>query len=338
MKNRIFKLLLKRFGKGFVLVTHGVIREPINNFVTNFPVGLSEFVENITTLKKFDYDFISMEKLITISKYNFSYPKHWVHLSFDDGYINNLSIVAPYLKSQDIPWSLFIPTNHIQNNERLYSYRIRCSILHTSKEVVIPHSDLKLDSAASIEKRTAFNEQVCSLFKSLSKRRALEIADYCNALLTQGEWERLNIFYKENSLLTTEQLKNLIRENNVYIGSHSHNHVVLNPRCSIKDLEYEMQTSKEWIEHTLNAKVKAYCYPNGLLGDFTPESKEICKRLGYEVAFTSISTYVNSATDKYQIPRYGLNRASGLKRTIYISILPNAFINLIKGIKNKLLS
>ena len=38
-------------------------------------------------------------------------------LSFDDGYRNNLTVVTPYLKTLNLPFTVYVSTHHIETGE-----------------------------------------------------------------------------------------------------------------------------------------------------------------------------------------------------------------------------
>ena len=290
--------------KGFVLSGHGFTNNKTDGYVESLHKDFNQFKKTIEIFEDLGFEFISMTELISLAKNNFRYDKNWIHLTFDDGYKNNYTLVYPYLKEKNIPFSLFISTTHIENNTRFYTYKIRCALLNTRKEVYIPHLNCALAPSASRRTRIRFCKKVIeTIYKKMNKSEAVDFMEYTDSLLTSPEWEYYNNLYCEDEVLTINQLKELAGDKLVHIGSHNHHHLILNQNVSNDDILYEMQTSKIWLQKNLGMDILTYCYPSGGENNFSPNSKTICQNLGYVLAFTTIKQLVSSNTDRYEIPR-----------------------------------
>src|SRR3990172_10769945 len=102
----ISRLLLNKFGIGFVLYGHGVVHKKEDDFIESLHMNFSDFEAIINYLQQLNYDFINMAQLIKMSRNGFNYHKHWVHLTFDDGYKNIKDVVLPFLSSKGIPFTI----------------------------------------------------------------------------------------------------------------------------------------------------------------------------------------------------------------------------------------
>jgi peptidoglycan/xylan/chitin deacetylase (PgdA/CDA1 family) len=318
----INRLILKKFGIGFVLYGHGVVHKRENDFVESLHMNFSEFDTIITYLQNYGYTFIDMSKMIEISHNGFAYPGHWVHLTFDDGYKNIKDIVLPYLASKGIPFTVFVSTNHIESRERFYTYRLRCALIHTQKSCTIPEVGVTLSHYDSLGKRKELYKKVREVFKNSSKTKMLKIISHTDSLLSQKEWKKYNDLYQADRVLTKEELKELSSHKLVTIGSHNANHIRLNACMTEDNIYHEMITSKKWIYDNLDIKGDlTYAYPSGTKNDYSELSMDICRITGYKLAFTTIHNYIESTVDLYEIPRFPFPKSlSKLKKIIFFSL------------------
>lgn len=102
-----------------------------------------------------------------------------------------------------------------------------------------------------------------------------------------------------NNYLNINDLKELSKNNFIKIGSHSYNHKKLT-EYNDKDLDFQLETSKKWIEDTISKKVNLISYP---FGAFDNRVLKKVKKFGYEYGFTTRFNFYNNSNDKLRIPR-----------------------------------
>ena len=91
---------------------------------------LAAFEKQIGYLRK-HFDIVSIDDLCDGVTGGKKLPPSMVVLTFDDGYRNNLDVVAPYLASLGVPFSVFVSTRHIDEGLRFPTYYLRTSVLNT---------------------------------------------------------------------------------------------------------------------------------------------------------------------------------------------------------------
>ncbi len=320
------------FGKGFVLCLHGVKNKVApdshSSYMDQILTDFNEFKTVIKQLKRFGFIFISMRELLDISRSGFKTRFSFILLTVDDGYQNNYTHLHPFLKKNNIPWTLFVSTNHIEKQVRFYTYRIRCSIIHTHKDINIPKHNLKCPSNATLEERKNFYKKVNNVFKYYSKINAFEMIEYFDSLLSTEEWDEYNSRYHTVDVLTKTQLVELANDPLVEVGSHNHNHLIITDQFRKEDIYYEMKTSKDWLQQNLNIDPFYFCYPNGKIGNFSNISKRICQELDYKLAFTFVGRMLYKQTDLYEIPRFGFPTPENINRLSTASKLPEIFFKI----------
>jgi peptidoglycan/xylan/chitin deacetylase (PgdA/CDA1 family) len=87
------------------------------------------------------------------------------------------------------------------------------------------------------------------------------------------------------------------------IGSHSATHADL-PGLGDDELTREFRGSKLELETTLGKPIRYFAYPKGR---YTQRVAEACRSAGYAAAFSMDDGFISPATDRYAIPRIGVD-------------------------------
>lgn len=128
-----------------------------------------------------------------------------------------------------------------------------------------------------------------------------------------------------NELLSSKEIST-IQKDGWIIGSHGATHADLHQLSEI-DLRKEIEGSKKKLEKILKSKVPYFSYPKSRI---FPQSKEVARRAGYSLAFIIHGKNINRHTDKFEVPRVGIDGThtfSEFKSTI--SPLTISFRNIV---------
>lgn len=303
---KLLRRLLRRSGRGLVLFGHGVSTKPSEEFVSSrsLHVPMEEFTRSIEFCRELGFEFISMEDLTERAEEGFPPGRPWLHLTFDDGYESNYTLLDPFLREEKIPWSVFVSTHHAATGARFYHYVLRCAIFHARVPITLPGAAESLPAGATERQREQYFKSL--RYKSLGRQRLLELVDRIRFHLTDDQWQTLDRTYADEAPITKEQLRKLAKDPLVHIGSHCHHHVILNDQVTREEAAAELIESKKWLREEVGVEATAFCYPNGQPGEFSPMTRELCAEAGYRVAFTTVADTVGRETDPYEIPRRAL--------------------------------
>jgi peptidoglycan/xylan/chitin deacetylase (PgdA/CDA1 family) len=111
----------------------------------------------------------------------------------------------------------------------------------------------------------------------------------------------------DKSYLTSNQLRQM-DANGIEIESHTLNHNDLS-KLSYKDQIDTLEKSKEYIERTLNKKVKYIGYP---FGKWNEDTIKATKKLGYSMAFTTIGGWAQKEEGIYTLNRVYISSNFGI--------------------------
>ena len=97
----------------------------------------------------------------------------------------------------------------------------------------------------------------------------------------------------------------------VEIGSHTVTHPILSSLTD-EESQVELTRSRAQIEEGIGRRVRSFCFPNGMAGDFRANQVGQIREAGYECAVISKFGMVQDRCDPYQMPRIGAARKSSI--------------------------
>ena len=286
-----------------IYFNHGIEHQIHDPFIQHLHYKADDFENFLKFFLEIGFEFISMDQLMVISKNRFRYKKPWIHLTFDDGYMNNKTIILPIIEKYNVPVTIFISTRQIQEQERFHTYKIKCALKFT-KQAVTTH-ELFLYNAENHAVLPSDNytiQAIINVYKYLDTDQRNSFNAIINNLLSTEEWSYYNSRYQSDQPLSVNDLNQLASHPLVHIGSHGVNHLLFST-LSESEMRYEFEVSKKWLEDVCKKEITTFCYPNGTTKDFNALSRKFCGESGYQMAFTTVTDFPDELTDLMEIPR-----------------------------------
>lgn len=324
--------LFRLWSKGpVVLFYHGVEERIVDREIQTLHLPLRIFEKHIVFLRR-NREVLSMDDLYEcIARGGRLDPRHVV-LTFDDGYKNNLQVVAPLLNTWSLPFTIFVSTRHISEGCRLPNYYIRTAILHTQHKSMCLRSIGQTFDLTSDANRSVALAATIAAMKKAPQRIVEQLVTECQELLSATAWADLNAVFSSEQPMDWRDI-NRIREMGATIGSHCHDHSILNNRQNEEDNVRQLQLSKSIIERNVGP-CRYLAYPNGKAVDISLAAYVSAKSAGFRFAFTTIPGEITPEIDCFFAPRisgfleyeefcYSLNRTAR-QNELYRSARPPA--------------
>lgn len=227
-------------------------------------------------------------------------PAGALSVSFDDGYLDNLTHAAPVLEALGIPWTLFVVTGDLDRGTMLWWDRVIAAFGSTELAAIDsaavglpgPAGRLPLD----LGRAPGTVEHVLGQLWSLDHETRLHIIERLEGVLAQRIRDKLVA-----RRLSAAQVQDLHRRG-VEIGAHS----VLHPNLGLCDdatAMHEMQQSRLELESLLQSPVTGFAYPGGRLAQATPE---LARRCGFDYALATDVGVNASTSNRYRLMRIGM--------------------------------
>lgn len=291
-----------------ILVYHGVVEKP-DHSISAGPIDLLQFEQHLAYIKK-HFDVVSLSEIFDMYRKGIEPKRKTLAITFDDGYENNYVRAVPLLKKYNIPATIFVIGNSVEDDNAIIWYdhltfikdRLDYSKINTSvigePGVSSFYELMRLIQRVELEKRKV-------LYNELDKQVRLE--------------EVINKYPREFwKLMTAEETRKLAQGGLIEIAAHSYSHPNLG-EIPLQAAKEELVKSKMLLEGAIGMKVNAIAYPDG---SYT----EDVKRVSIEAGFTNLlavdyrcksdiddkgilARYCISSTTTYESNIIAINRA-----------------------------
>lgn len=284
-----------------ILFWHGV------DYITDQKVeaesfDVQSFKKQIDYLNKY-YEIISIEEFYYRYKHN-KFTNKEVVLTFDDGYLNNLNVVCPILNNLNLPFTVFVSTEHIETGELFPTSIARLIIYGADLGVInVPYLKIHNEDISNTENRTIIYNKVINSLKSQPLEEVRKIVSELKANLSDQDYTRLVEKFKSVKPMNWVEVKKL-HNLGATIGSHCKYHICCHDNQDEKEVKAQIIESKNIIEEKLEAECKYFAYPNG---NYTTASNDFIKNAGYKMGFsTEKNLKIENTNDTSIIPRIGV--------------------------------
>jgi peptidoglycan/xylan/chitin deacetylase (PgdA/CDA1 family) len=215
-------------------------------------------------------------------------PRNPVHITFDDGYLDNHDVVLPLLQRHGVKATFFITTSYIEERRLFWWDRINLLVKTSRKEVLeidYPRP-MKLPLGLPAQRNAAIRSltRVIKDHYDLDLERFLEcVATAAGVELSRDEERR-----RVDQLLMTWDHVRALRRAGMDVQSHTKTHRVLQTLAPAA-LSRELADSKKTLEGVLEERVRSISYPVGKPIRSTPHIRDAVRGAGYELGFSNCS-------------------------------------------------
>ncbi len=236
-------------------------------------------------------------------------PSKSVVVTFDDGYLDNLTLALPILRTHQVPATVYVTTGIIENTASLWWAELE-HLIANSQELRIRQGHrvrhIRLDNADA--RQRAFNE----LNRQLKTMQPAEQDEFMDMLRQQTASSPFN--YAEQ-VLNRQQLLELASDPLITIGAHTHHHPVLGRLPDIR-MRHEINRSRELLERWLSRPIEHLAYPFG--GDQHAGEREfrVARELGFTSAVTTRTGHFHEFHRNYlcALPRIAIGMGDSMER------------------------
>ena len=301
--------------QGVVLMYHEVLPDEIDLPVWTV-VARSNFQRQMRYLRR-HYDVISMSEAIERVYSNTYAPasnRPFAVVTFDDGYLGNLSCAMPILQLLELPFTVFVATGKVAAGGlhwydkvilHLLSQRHCVAVFETSLGQIV-YQPVRLGAARRWQRINAVLDQL----KSLPESEREELVDHLPARRERSPLR----------MLSPAELGRLAKSPYSDIGCHTHGHELLDqiPRDTARE---SIISSRHFISDCIGRRPAHFSYPNG---NFNPSVQALVQELGFASAVTTEDRHWTDADDRYAIPRIAVGRfdSMSLFRAKLAGVLP----------------
>jgi peptidoglycan/xylan/chitin deacetylase (PgdA/CDA1 family) len=218
-----------------------------------------------------------------------------VALTIDDGRRSCYEFLFPLMEEFKFPATFFVVSSFIRGEDWIWTDKV----LWLSEQSRPPDelAPGKLDGIFQSLNRMRpeeRNSRIEAMARSLDKSAGVTIPKSAPAKYLPCSWS---------------ELREMADSGLMEIGSHTVTHPILS---SVTDEESfdELTRSRAQIEEGIGRKVRSFCFPNGMPGDFRPSQVRQVADAGYDCSVIAQFGMVSNSSDRFQLPRIGMARKS----------------------------
>jgi peptidoglycan/xylan/chitin deacetylase (PgdA/CDA1 family) len=284
-----------------ILSYHGVVRDEHYTCVhSEYTVSLKTFREQMAILSRY-FRPVSVSDVADWWTGKADLPKHPVLVTFDDGYMNNLTNAAPVLLEFGVPAVIHVCTGYIDKARILWIVEIYRRILEWPKSTIpMPGAEADRKVNGPIERKL-----VADLVRQACKRLPNEECKRYLSRLREIDSPESDVRDQEVFGFLSWDAVRTLKKKGFDIGSHTVEHPILT-RIPEQSLDQELRVSKLVIEQQTGGGCRCFAYPNGKEEDISKAVTERVERAGYEFAFTTIEQFCSRIGSRFELGRISI--------------------------------
>jgi peptidoglycan/xylan/chitin deacetylase (PgdA/CDA1 family) len=232
-----------------------------------------------------------------------------VALTFDDGYREHLSVVAPLLAARGLPATVFASSGFLEG-DNMWHDRLLWACRQARAGLLLRVGGVSEPLPRAMAARRSLADRIIHELKRrpLAERDAavVEVEQQCQTPPLPPQ------------LLDRAGLRELAAQPGMSIGGHTRHHPILTS-CSDAAARAEIAGCRADLTAVLGQPVPLFAYPNGHAGgDFGEREVQLVREAGFSHAVTSDWGVATVGVDPYRVPRLGLYRRTLLGNTLLL--------------------
>jgi peptidoglycan/xylan/chitin deacetylase (PgdA/CDA1 family) len=286
---------------------HGVVQKDSLS-LTPRHLHIKQFEKQLIYFKN-NFDVFTLDQAFDEKSGLIKTSRSGITISFDDGYLNNLTNALPLLEKYEIPATFFVSGICTEdNNYKLLWADIVTFALHLSKNKGLRINNLNFVDGFC----ESINKSIFDYIKSQPCEERNEILE-----LLVNDYKITNFIDSIDpeiwKLMNSSDIKSSNNSPFIQIESHGYNHYNLGNIDLALAVE-DMSKSKKSLEKVINNRISTICFPDG---SYNMEVVNAAKNLGYS---KFVACNYNDSNHK-QLPdlidRHGVSNTTTYESNIF---------------------
>jgi len=285
-----------------VFLFHGVTELDdfgIRNY-TGKHIALDTFV-NIVKLLSSSGHAVSMDELYAHVSGSQTCPKRSFHITFDDGFWNNLSVAAPILQDFSVPATFYVTSDFVEFGSRSWIDRIEAAVASTPlKQISCPQPVEGSYPLATAVDRIHFLQQVRAKVKASRETDPDAFAD----MLVDGLIGSKELDFVEplDRKLSWKEVRQLDSHHLFCVGGHGQTHRILG-YLPHEEMEEEVSHCISSLRSMGGVAAEHFSYPEGFVGSYSRRLVDFLGELNVNTGVTTIPGGNSSGQDPFELRR-----------------------------------
>jgi peptidoglycan/xylan/chitin deacetylase (PgdA/CDA1 family) len=237
-------------------------------------------------------DVVPLRRLVEALENGTDLPPRTVVVTFDDGYLDHLTVAAPILKKYGIPATFFLPTGYVERAENQWVDRLFSAIRRRTRHELEMDGE-KFDLRLPDQEQSAHRRLEAFLLESTYAERNDCLERIEAQLRPEGTAPRMTMNWDE-----ARKLRDLSPD--FELGGHSRDHIDLSS-VDVESARREVTACAADLRRELGSAPLHFSYP---YERWTPEVQDHVRREGFRSALGSGGEFlITRRSDRFAIPR-----------------------------------
>ena len=267
---------------------------------------------------KHHFNIVNLSDWVQLNHDGKELPANACAITFDDGWVDNYEFAFPILKEMNVSATIFLVADMIGTDKVFWPERLARLVTTIASDYPQHWSHPELtwlqDNPANYQfsKTPPTAEELSVLIASAKAFSDQETHQRLDKIEKTLQIHPINC---PPSLLSWQQVNEMINAGVIEAGSHTCHHIRLNENTATDILRSEIIDSKAIIEKHTGHKVKTFCFPNG---DHSSEALALVKQ-NYNSAVTTRSGWNTATSDCHLLKRIGIHQDISSDRTAFLA-------------------
>ena len=242
-------------------------------------------------------------------------PDNAIVLTFDDGYVDNLTDAHPLLCAADIPATIFIPTGFVGQRSAFWWDELARFVLAEwdgrsfaitarGRTITIPGTDpadRSLPDPTGSTDREQIHRDLYNVLRPMHSRERQDVMEQIR-ILCGGKG-----LGTSGRPMSVGEIQTLTNDGPWTIGAHSVTHPLL-ADIELNEAAYEIEQSRRACAALSDMPIDGFAYP---YGSFDGNTCELVKQAGFRYACSTVQMAVSSSSPLLSLPRLQVPNLGG---------------------------
>jgi peptidoglycan/xylan/chitin deacetylase (PgdA/CDA1 family) len=253
-------------------------------------------------------------------------PANAIAITFDDGYSCNAEVAAPLLEQMNLPATIFLPVEWIENGKPFWWEEIRQIVFDSeAQSLKLGGREIALGEKQAADPEWRYGAEPATprqhAFRAVWLELLLKTPDEIERGMTElrSQFHRASGRHSTVTPLTPEQVRGTASAI-IEFGSHALRHPAL---TSLKaaDQAHEIGDSLGRCEALAGARPRSFAYPYGI---FDEHCERLVEKAGFTCGCSTEHSAVGPASRNYALPRIQVGNWPARKLKRALALLPDA--------------
>ena len=224
-------------------------------------------------------------------------------ITFDDGYANNATVAEPLLTAAQLPATVFVATDNVDNPRReFWSNRLEHLVLDADPATGLLDVRINGRRVQADVRTPAGRERTCRFIHRALRPFPVPVIE--EELVGVGaQLGSDGSTCPDHRMMTQDELQRLAASPLIEVGGHTISHPVL-AALSPDEQRHQIGDGRSRLEEMTGCSVSSFAYPFGGRGDFNRTSVAAVREAGYRRACTTRVGLFYPPMSRFRIPRF----------------------------------